>query len=132
MLSHRVPPPRVGTLVARECMANPRLIHFPPQRPPRDLILTDDEHRLLADLVVPYHPGDFAALLNRAVHVPGGRRIDATLDDLCDLLDAVGVEANGFIEVEEENAGKPLRRPRRGGNAARLLKIYNKIDKHLS
>jgi hypothetical protein len=113
-------------------MANPRLIYFPPQRPPRDLILTDDEHRLLADLVVPYHPGNFAALLNRAVQVPGGRRIDATLDDLCDLLDAVGVEANGFSEVEEEHAGKPLRRPRRGGNAARLLKIYNKIDEHLS
>jgi hypothetical protein len=47
-------------------------------------------------------------------------------------MEAVASEANGFLKVEEENAGRTLRAPKRGGTAARLFAIYTKLDNQLS
>ena len=48
------------------------------------------------------------------------------------LLAAVEIEANGFLRVESEEAGRDLLTPKRGGTAARLTKIARQITKHLS
>lgn len=111
---------------------NPPLSFSHRNRAPQGPILTDAEHAFLIDTVVPFHPSHIGELLHRAVSVPGGRCVAGTDDDLIDLMETVGVEANGFIKVEEENSGKPLRRPKRGGTADRLLTIYQKLDDYLS
>jgi len=101
-------------------------------RVPQELILTEAEYALLIDVIAPFHPSHIGDLLQRAVPVVGGRCMVGTDNDLIDLMETVGVEANGFITVEEENAGKPLRRPKRGGTADRLLTVYQKLENHLS
>jgi hypothetical protein len=109
----------------------PKIIQFP--RPTtHDFVLTDDEYQLLSEVIAPFHGPELGDLLDHATPVNGGRRIGGTDDDLYELMEAVGVEANGFLKVEEENAGHPLRSPRRGGTAAQLLAIYDKIENHLS
>ncbi len=118
----------------------------PPSRPPipfsfgsahpdddHGFVLTTAEYQLIADAVAPFHgSGNLRPLLDRAVPIAGGYRITAHDDALVDLLEAVAIEASGFLRVQEENAGKPLRRPKPGGHADRLKKLYAKLDDYLA
>lgn len=70
--------------------------------------------------------------MRRAVPHADGYRLVASDDELVDLMDAVGIEAQGFLRVEEENAGKTLRRPKPGGMSDQLMKLYQKLDDYLS
>ena len=112
-------------------LRKPKIIQFP--RPTtHGFVLTDDEYQLLSEVIAPFHGLELGEFLEHATTVNGGWRIGGTDDDLYELMEAVGVEASGFLKVEEENAGRPLRSPRRGGTAAQLLAIYDKIENHLS
>jgi hypothetical protein len=107
-------------------------IPFPRQRA-TGLQITDDEHMFLVDVIRNFHGGDVEDLLTKATHVPGGgRQIGGTRDDQIALMEAVGIEAAGFLKVEEEKAGKQLRRPRKDGTSDRLFKIYDKVEAYLS
>ncbi len=107
-------------------------IPFPRRRPPPGIVLTDDEHHFVLGIVRNFHGREIEQLLTSAAEIPGGRRIAGTDEEQYDLMEAIGVEANGFLRLEEEDAGRPLCAPKRGGTAARLLKIYDKIEQHLS
>jgi hypothetical protein len=96
------------------------------------ILLSHDEHALLSSAVAPFHGPALGRLLQRAETVDGGRRVDGLDGGLYALMEAVAVEANGFLKVEEENAGRTLRAPKRGGTAARLFAIYTKLDNQLS
>jgi len=111
---------------------SPKPIPFPRLRRQRGFLLTDDEHRFLCGVIGNFHGGELEDLLNAATATPDGRRLGGTDADLDDLLGAIGVEAHGFLKLEEEDAAQPLASPRPGGTAARLLTIYDKIEKHLS
>ena len=104
-----------------------------PRRRPTGLVLSDEEHRFLVETIANFHGAALERLLINAATIPGGgRRLAGSDDDQFSLLEAVGTEAHGFLKLEEEKAGRPLNRPRRGGMAERLLKIYSRIEEQLS
>ena len=110
---------------------------MPDQRIPfprhhRGLLLTEDDHAFLLRIIGPFQGPEVEDLLRGAVHSTKGRHIVATDDDLDLLLAAVDIEANGFLRVESENAGRDLRTPKRGGNAERLRRLARQIEDHLS
>jgi hypothetical protein len=110
----------------------PNSIPFPRRRP-TGLVLSDDEHRFLVETIANFHGSAIERLLTNATTVPGGgRRLGGTDGDQVGLMEAIGTEAHGFLKLEEETAGRPQSRPRRGGMAERLLKIYDKMEQHLS
>ena len=111
-------------------MTMPQRITFP--RAHRGLILTETEHAFLLDIIGPFQGAAVEALLRRALPAHDGQRIAGTDDELDLLLAAVDIEANGFLRVESEHAGKELRKPKAGGNADRLRRIAEKIERHLS
>jgi hypothetical protein len=99
---------------------------------PRGLVLSEDDHTFLLTIIGPFQGPEVEDLLRGAVTDTGGRRIVGTDDDLDLLLSAVDIEANGFLRVESENAGRELRTPKRGGNAERLRRLAWQIEDHLS
>ena len=105
-------------------------IPFP--RRDRGLLLSETDHAFLLDIIGPFQGREVQDLLQRAVAVTGGRRIVGTDDELDRLLAAVDIEANGFLRVESERAGRELRKPQRGGNAERLRRLADQIENHLS
>jgi len=108
--------------------------HIPfPRLDPTGLQLTEDEHTFLIGVIRNFHGGRIEDLLTKATHVPGGGRLIGGTDrDQVDLMEAVGIEAAGFLRLEEEKAGKDLRRPKKGGTSDRLFRIYEKIEAYLS
>ena len=96
------------------------------------LLLTNDDHAFLLKVIGPFQGPAVEALLRGAAPSPGGRHIVGTYEDLDQLLAAVEIEANGFLRVESEEAGRELLTPKRGGTAARLTKIARQFTKHLS
>jgi hypothetical protein len=107
--------------------------HIPfPQLRPTGFQLTDDEHTFLNDVIRNFHGGEVEDVITKATHVSGGgRQIGSTRGDLMILMEAVGIEAAGFFRLEEEKAGRHLRRPKKGGTSDRLFKIYDKIEAYL-
>jgi hypothetical protein len=39
---------------------------------------------------------------------------------------------HGFLKLEDEEAGRPRLKPKRGGTAEHLLALYRQIESHLS
>jgi hypothetical protein len=104
-----------------------------PRRRPTGLVLSDEEHGFLVQTIANFHGSAIERLLTNADTIPGGgRRLGGSEDDQFTLMEAVGTEAHGFLKLEEEKAGRPLSRPKRGGMAERLLKIYYRMDQQLS
>ncbi len=111
-------------------MTTPQRIPFP--RNHRGCILTEAEHAFILMIIGPFHGAEVADLLRRAQSIEGGRRIAGTDEELDLVLAAVDIEANGFLRVESENAGRNLRKPKPGGNADRLRHIADKIEMYMS
>lgn len=107
------------------------IVRFPDHRDD-DITVTEVAFALLCDAVAPYHGTDISGLLARATPTRGGRCIVGTCAELTSLMEAIGVEAYGFLKVEEEKAGRILDAPKRGGTAARLFAIYDRLEEQLS
>lgn len=80
----------------------------------------------------PCHGAEVEGFLAAAPVVTGGRLLDTHHPIIEDVLAAVGVEVHGYMKLDEERDGRARLKPKRGSTAARLLVIYDQIERHLS
>lgn len=95
------------------------------------IIITDDEHRLLSELVAPYYGAPVAACLDAATATPGGRRIDIDHPAIDDLLGAISCECHGYQKLDAERQARGDT-PKPGSTADELLAIYDRLAGPLS
>ena len=97
------------------------------------IVFTDDEIALIQSTIADFEiEGPVCGLLARSRPAPGGRRLVGNDQELDGLLAALATEVRGFMRVTEENLGRDLDEPLPGSTAARLAKIYDKLEDHLS
>lgn len=114
-------------------MSRPRtnMVRFPRSRD-TGLVLSNDEHAWIADLIGPCHSAEVEDFLADAPAVPGGRRLDCNHPAMEHLLDAISAEVHGYMKIDEEDTGHTRLTPKRGSTAERLLKLQRRIEQHLS
>lgn len=107
------------------------IVRFPRART-NGFDLGEEDHAFLVRIIGPFHGGEVEQFLTTAPAVPGGRRLSTNHPAMERLLNAIGVEVHGFMKLEDEEAGRPRLKPKRGGTAQHLLKLYRRIEDHLS
>jgi hypothetical protein len=107
------------------------IIPFPRART-TGLVISAEDHAFLVRIIGPFYGSEVEDLLAAASTVPDGRRLSTRHPAMEQVLNAIGTEVHGFLKLEDEEAGRPRLKPKRGGTADHLLALYRQIESHLS
>jgi hypothetical protein len=94
-------------------------------------VITDDEHRLLLDVVGPFYGASVEAFLTAAPVAPGGRHLDVDHPSMEALLGAISCECHGYQKLDDKRQ-RGDRGSKPNGTADQLLTIYDRLEGYRS